>query len=104
MRSHSLLQGIFPTRGSNLDLPPLQADSLPSETLVICWSGPDLTVKGSRAASTLRDPWPLTSLDAFLILALFRRQQKGGKTLSQIPSFDFYTKPKMRHNLGKTQL
>ena len=28
---HSLLQGIFPTQGSNLGLPALQADSLPSE-------------------------------------------------------------------------
>ena len=29
-RSHSLLQGIFPTQGSNLGLPALQADSLSS--------------------------------------------------------------------------
>ena len=29
--SHSLLQGIFPTQGSNSGLPALQADSLPSE-------------------------------------------------------------------------
>ena len=29
--SHSLLQGIFLIQGSNLESPPLQADSLPSE-------------------------------------------------------------------------
>ena len=29
--SHSFLQGIFPTQGSNLGLPTLQEDSLPSE-------------------------------------------------------------------------
>ena len=29
--SLSLLQGIFPTQGSNPALPPLQADSLPAE-------------------------------------------------------------------------
>ena len=32
MDSYSLLQGIFPTQGSNLGLPPFQADSLPFET------------------------------------------------------------------------
>ena len=32
MGSHSLLQGIFLTQGSNQGLLPLQADSLPSET------------------------------------------------------------------------
>ena len=31
--SLSLLQGIFPTQGSNQGLPPLQVDSLPSESL-----------------------------------------------------------------------
>ena len=31
MGCHSLLQGIFPTQGSNLGLPTVQADSLPSE-------------------------------------------------------------------------
>ena len=29
--SHSFLQGIFPTQGSNPDLPPLQADSSPAK-------------------------------------------------------------------------
>ena len=31
VRNHSFLQGIFPTQGSNLGLPTLQKDSLPSE-------------------------------------------------------------------------
>ena len=48
---HSLLQGMFPTQGSDLGLPPLQADSLPSEPWKLkyyLWLYPNLACGSKR--------------------------------------------------------
>ena len=58
MGSHSLLQGIFPIQGSNMGLPELQVDSLPSEPPQVLMSPgyhqPSITLNGLQEAEWRR--------------------------------------------------